>query len=767
MAAPPSIEMSWNPQGQNRRYSDATPSEASGARTTTDSYAYYSQPGGYQYQFPQQNLVPPAETAYPYPAYGMDGAPLLPPREEAEIDFYDKPAAKVPIPPQMKPQSRGWELQQWAWEAFNTCVLLVAIVAVVVTLHVHDGQPLPQWPLSITINALLAIYVFIMKASMALILGSCVGQLQWSWYRSPRSMKDMVHYHWARFSPIGSFAWLIFHQLRQPLVALAALITILSIAVDPFIQQLAQTADCTAPLLGAQASVARTNYLGYESVPSSLQASVISGFYATQNLSDFDCSTGNCTFSNSYSTLGFCSSCADVSSNVTITEECLVTSDGTNFTAGVCDANRDPLTVSWNLTTTASPFSSNFYYETYNLTVDSDGMYVFGTPEVFKVAANCHTLDLDYQTACQGMDMGIIMPKSDTAIFRDEASNWDQPLVGCDDASTNNTWYCRGYGAAKCSLGPCVRSYSASIAAGQISEVLLDESPPSMDWGFAMIAHNVSGLTEAKSLFGLLDTDCPTEQERQELTTAGYDMTGTDRWLAYNITFDPSATIPDNSSSFPESLFAHGCVYIIDQSFINQLLEDQLSSLLLGSVDRYHSETATSNAANSFTGSQQLLYMFDSGNVNMTGINLAMDNVAQALTLWVRANGYANYSDPAAGHVFHTMTCLEVHWAWLTLPAVLALLALLVLVLTVVTTARQGLPVWKASPLPLLLHGPAGKEWVDDTLIAATASGRPVAPGSAELSTQRGMENLADKVWVRLVDDNQELRLRQVGVVKT
>lgn len=68
----------------------------------------------------------------------------------------------------------------WTWEIVNCCLLLVSLFAIVATLYPHDGQPLPKWPFSITINALLSVYAVVMKASMLLILASGVGQLQWS-----------------------------------------------------------------------------------------------------------------------------------------------------------------------------------------------------------------------------------------------------------------------------------------------------------------------------------------------------------------------------------------------------------------------------------------------------------------------------------------------------------------------------------------------------------------------------------------------------------
>ncbi|KAI0468549.1 hypothetical protein F4859DRAFT_490727 [Xylaria cf. heliscus] len=211
---------------------------------------------------------------------------------------------------QSRTKQRHWS--PWTWEIANCCLLLISLFAILATLYPHDGQPLPQWPFSITINALLSIYAVVMKASMLLILASGIGQLQWSWFLHPRPLKDVVRYHEAAEGPLGSLGWLYRHHIRQPLTALAAVIIIAAVAVDPFIQQLVKPVDCKRfENEDLRASIPRTNYLSYDinSFPSDLLGYLASGYYTPQNLSNFTCSTGNCTFNTEYSSLAYCSLC--------------------------------------------------------------------------------------------------------------------------------------------------------------------------------------------------------------------------------------------------------------------------------------------------------------------------------------------------------------------------------------------------------------------------------------------------------------------------
>lgn len=48
-----------------------------------------------------------------------------------------------------------------------SCVLaVVALAAIFITLAMHEDQPLPQWPKSISINSLVAVFKAILKAAL-------------------------------------------------------------------------------------------------------------------------------------------------------------------------------------------------------------------------------------------------------------------------------------------------------------------------------------------------------------------------------------------------------------------------------------------------------------------------------------------------------------------------------------------------------------------------------------------------------------------------
>lgn len=701
-----------------------------------------------------------------------------------------------PQPPQQqsegkeRPGARTTLTQSWIRELGSAILLLISGAVIPATLYPHDGQPLPQWPFSISINALLSIYSIVLRACIAFLVTSCIGQLQWSWYLEARPLKDVVLFHEAANGTLGSVRWLWVNRLRQPLTALGAMISIVALAIDPFIQQLVHAVDCSKTLSNdMRATVPRTNFLHKGDDDSSgksyLLPTTLDGLSTFQNLTDFECSTGNCTFENTYTSLAFCSQCSDRSSEVVVDEQCSVTSFRYQCSGGslyeMCSnepfaTGRGPcnlvkrdtgtrdtvttynLTALWNLTTHWPPFDVNFYYDA-SLSPSSNNQ----ATEVFSIQAQEQYLNVSspYGQVPQGLQFGAILGYSDAAIFRKDPTNSYNPLVGCDDSLTNDTWRCRGYGAAECVLRPCLRTYSCSIEAGRVNETIVEESSLDQIWGFG--DPNLGDTTlPYDPLLSLLDLHCITDADRRHLLDNGYDLENAGRWLPYNTTFNTSNSV-NASSPFPESLLANNCLYIINPSFIETFRIGTLWPFFIGNVTRTLPERYNPTFGYVFEGREKLLQLYNSGNVSMESIRDTFANLAQALTLWVRSNGDPGHSRRAQGDVLHYAVCVRVTWAWIALPAALTGLTLVMLALTVATTARRAVPMWKLFPLAVLLCGPAGQNWVDPDLLAANTS-RADKTSSFDDGSVDGMSKLASTISVQLREQDGKYQLCQVGV---
>lgn len=82
-------------------------------------------------------------------------------------------------------------------------------------------------------------------------------------------------------------------------------------------------------------------------------------------------------------------------------------------------------------------------------------------------------------------------------------------------------------------------------------------------WGFADPGWTFdNGLAADQRLFGLVDTQCISDEERQQLTEQGYNTDQATRWLPYNTTLDSSRPPNNASSPVPQSVLARECLYL-------------------------------------------------------------------------------------------------------------------------------------------------------------------------------------------------------------
>lgn len=63
-------------------------------------------------------------------------------------------------------------LEYWWAEILTSLIMLLALMAIILILALHENHTLPSWPFSITLNSLISIMVVIMKATMLAILAS-------------------------------------------------------------------------------------------------------------------------------------------------------------------------------------------------------------------------------------------------------------------------------------------------------------------------------------------------------------------------------------------------------------------------------------------------------------------------------------------------------------------------------------------------------------------------------------------------------------------
>ncbi|KAF2790159.1 hypothetical protein K505DRAFT_409961 [Melanomma pulvis-pyrius CBS 109.77] len=214
--------------------------------------------------------------------------------------------------------SSGNVAERWSLEIISWIVSAVCMGAVLVILLYIKGKGIPNWPTS------LALTVFFKISSAALLLptSEALSQLKWSWIQNDSKMWDFEMFDLASRGPWGSLL-LLFRTKCMKLAALGAAITLFSLALDPFFQQVANS---TIPRVVQYSPNLRVLFTAGKKVAQNdidLGAAATPFFYGngTQPMAfgageraefPISCPTSNCTWPP-YKTLGFCSSCVEVS----------------------------------------------------------------------------------------------------------------------------------------------------------------------------------------------------------------------------------------------------------------------------------------------------------------------------------------------------------------------------------------------------------------------------------------------------------------------
>ncbi|OJD31464.1 acid phosphatase protein [Diplodia corticola] len=237
------------------------------------------------------------------------------------------------LPPRPPPASSGltdavnsW----WLFELLAWIISAIAMAVLVVTLILTDGRPLPHWPMRITLNSFISILATIIKAAMVVPIAEGISQLKWLWFKKAGVLKDIQTFDEASRGMWGSLK-LLLGTRGVHLAKLGAFLTVFSLALDPFIQQIVtypidmvpSDTNSTIPIAHSYSDYAFGGMMGLKNPSLSMKAAISSGLYDTNDdpLADFDvtpyCPTGNCTWTDTYQSLAVCSKCANITESLT------------------------------------------------------------------------------------------------------------------------------------------------------------------------------------------------------------------------------------------------------------------------------------------------------------------------------------------------------------------------------------------------------------------------------------------------------------------
>jgi len=387
-------------------------------------------------------------------------------------------------------------------------------------------------------------------------------------------------------------------MLNRHWASIGGVLVILSLAIDPFTQQVIQTKECPFVHKELTASIARTSLYtaGGQSLGAydntldlPMQAALYQGLYgSTVPTTPFACSTGNCTFSTlpgdyTFSTLGMCSHCVDISTELR------------NYTS-----------------------NSTFGYE---------------IPGAEK---------------SENYGPRIVSPYGAVNIVNGLYSkNWPQELV--NSTMVGFTMISKvaadreGPISLQCGLYPCVRKYKASIASGRITEELKSTSPMTQNYSSSKRTYFHQ---EMKPCLQILDESCE------------YEYSG---WSVLSF-----------------------------RSHWGGIINGNLS---MGSA-----------GFQALRGKPEwALRLADNYTASLNNTSTAMAHLSDALTAHIRISGSDIGSAPAIGQVVEIKSCINVQWAWLSMPITMVFLTIVFMVIVIFQSNSWRSTVdWKGSVWALL-----------------------------------------------------------------
>ncbi|KAK8109248.1 hypothetical protein PG984_015049 [Apiospora sp. TS-2023a] len=366
----------------------------------------------------------------------------------------EPPAYEVAPVGDTKPESSHRPPGLWGlwWVEILNCLLMIGMLcAMIGVLYPNNGKPLPDLPyqFQVSINTIVSILSTILKASAVLILAEGISHLKWDWFQQYRPLHDLAVFDKASRGPLGCLQLLtaLARRGRQLAPLLAAALTILTLALDPFTQQLVRYYSCRQESRDQKATLPRANTYS-EGLSSTIAApaagAINQGLYNPDSVTaPLFCPSGNCTFDPPFTTLGFCSICEDISNQLVITKESerSIGSNGQNW--------------SWVKTTLPSGYFASY-----------------GAPTRYRWFVMNATLDAD---ASSGTNWAEVIQAS-LAFPGESRTQGFHNTSECGTASNNDTWACSGFGgsgAARCLIKPCVKTYKATLEHGKFKEELV------------------------------------------------------------------------------------------------------------------------------------------------------------------------------------------------------------------------------------------------------------------------------------------------------
>ncbi|KAK3369847.1 hypothetical protein B0H63DRAFT_514111 [Podospora didyma] len=204
----------------------------------------------------------------------------------------------------------------WLWELVALAVSVLSMAANLGVLCKVDGTALLDWQFPIQPNSLVSVFMTVSRSALLVPIAECISQTKWfNFGQAPGKLMALQDLDDASRGPWGS-AQLLFSPRKIGWAAwLGAVLTVISLALDPFTQQIMAFPTRLVPSAEGTAQVASTQSANKLTTAVS-QAAVLSSIYNQNSDSpiNWTCTSANCQWDRPVTSLSICSTCRNITS---------------------------------------------------------------------------------------------------------------------------------------------------------------------------------------------------------------------------------------------------------------------------------------------------------------------------------------------------------------------------------------------------------------------------------------------------------------------
>ncbi|KAI8964410.1 hypothetical protein F5Y11DRAFT_316245 [Daldinia sp. FL1419] len=663
--------------------------DSSGYTTYTGYAGYTGRPdGSFEYQPIHGDLgQAQAATSSPSPYSAQDkpkfnfstiSSKSLPPRVSSTFSAPDQrptqfeyAGAEDPFlltPSRSKPQVISTRGHNWNLEIGALVVSLGALAALLALLIYVNGRPLSDWKGSVSVNTVISGLGAVSRTSLGFAISSCLGQAKWNWFKKrPDNLVAFDRFDDASRGPWGSL-WLIIWLRIRHWVAIGALVTILLMAFEPFLQAVISfpgqgdpSADSSIIQLSRSEGLDVGSYTGdpstgvggvqltpsdliisldpFETLPDlGMLASFNNGFYNSSNrekqTTTFTCPTANCTWPV-FTSVAVCSSCSNVTDHLRRSYEY-------GINKGTLSSNTKAITANFTIHSLPSLNLSN------PTDIDlTEGKKLFSLVAFMSAT---RITDAKLTLAYQNLTTMITAVEILRAAPEYEAGKlaWGETPVS----------------ATECALYFCANAYESTVEKGVLKESIV------ASWA-------ERDFDSYHSLDGVRNFDAYEKWNNYSLYSQYGDVRRSDLSL-----FIPDGDI--QKYKLPENITRRfNLTENTVGSTVHFVNDDLLNSIMTWPVGQNTEAIPVAQA------------LYQSQNMSAT-----FDQVAWTVSNWMRDISSVKSSGVGQEWIVH----IHVNWYYMILPLITLALGFLFCVWTIIDTHRLHLHPWKTNMIATLTH---------------------------------------------------------------